>query len=48
LGDFNMSFFKVIDQLRSRGLEIDLAAWYPWKAASGTTMADSCGIFHRV
>jgi hypothetical protein len=45
MGDFNMSFFKVIDQLRSRGLEIDLAAWYPWKAASGTTMADSCGIF---
>ena len=45
MGDFNMSFFKVTDQLRSRGLEIDLAAWYPWKADSGTTMADSCGIF---
>jgi hypothetical protein len=44
-GDFNMSMFKVIDSLRSRGLEIDLGAWYPWKAESGTTMSDSMGIF---
>ena len=46
MGDFNMSLFRVIPELRSRGVVIDLAAWYPWKAKDdGEAMADSCGIF---
>ncbi len=44
-GDFNMSFFRVIPELRSRGAVIDLAAWYPWKSFCGTPCADSCGMF---
>ena len=31
MGDFNMSLFKVIPELRSRGVDINLGAWYPWK-----------------
>ena len=27
MGDFNMSLFKVIPELRSRGVQIDLGAW---------------------
>ena len=34
MGDFNMSFFRVIPELRSRGATIDLAAWYPWKKSA--------------
>jgi hypothetical protein len=45
MGDFNMALFLVIPELRSRGVTIDLAAWYPWKSAEGVQMADSCGIF---
>jgi hypothetical protein len=45
MGDFNMALFRVIPELRSRGVTIDLAAWYPWKSAEGVQMADSCGIF---
>ena len=29
-GDFNMSFFSVIAELRARGFQINLAAWYPF------------------
>jgi hypothetical protein len=29
MGDFNMSLFKVIPELRQRNVVIDLAAWYP-------------------
>ena len=32
MGDFNMSLFKVIPELRNRGATIDLGAWYPWKS----------------
>ena len=32
MGDFNMSLFRVIPELRSRGAVIDLGAWYPWKS----------------
>ena len=32
MGDFNMSLFKVIPELRHRGVDIDLGAWYPWKS----------------
>ena len=45
MGDFNMSLFRVIPELRSRGLVIDLGAWYPWKSLNGEPMSDSCGIF---
>ena len=51
-GDFNMSFLQVCDQLRSRGLRIDCAAWYPWCERSaaprtgGPVGIDSCGIFY--
>ena len=31
VGDFNMSLFRVIPELRSRGALIELGAWYPWK-----------------
>jgi hypothetical protein len=46
MGDFNMALFRVIPELRSRGVTIDLAAWYPWKSAEGVQMADSCGIIN--
>ena len=29
-GDFNMSFLSVIAELRARGFQINLAAWYPF------------------
>ena len=45
VGDFNMSLFRVIPELRSRGAIIDSAAWYPWKDPAGIPCADSCGIF---
>ena len=45
MGDFNMSLFKVIPELRSGGVDIDLGAWYPWKSLKGEPMTDSCGIF---
>ena len=45
MGDLNMSLFKVVPELRSRGLQVDLAAWYPWKSTTGQCMADSCGIW---
>ena len=45
MGDFNMSLFQVVPELRSRGVTIDLAAWFPWKTTDATPCADSCGIF---
>ena len=45
MGDFNMSLFKVITEIRSRGTDVDLVAWFPWRDSAGTPMADSCGIF---
>ncbi len=45
MGDFNMSLFMVVPELRSRGATVDLAAWHPWKAPDGTPMSDSCGCF---
>ena len=45
MGDFNMSLFRVIPELRSRGVVIDLGAWYPWKSLEGEPMSDSQGIF---
>ena len=44
MGDFNMSFFRVIPELRSRGAVVDMGAWYPWKSLEGEPMSYSCGI----
>ena len=46
MGDFNLSLFKVVPELRRLGVPVQLAAWYPWRVAgSDEPMADSCGIF---
>ena len=51
-GDFNMALFCVVPELRARGFQINLAAWYCWeqmfagqKDFEAGTKADSCGIF---
>ena len=45
-GDFNMALFSVIPELRARGFQINLAAWYCWQMNyEATVRADSCGIF---
>ena len=45
-GDFNMALFLVVPELRARGFQINMAAWYPWKQEHETgNRADSCGIF---
>ena len=45
MGDFNMSVFELVPRLRSRGVEVAVAGWYPWKSPTGLPCADSCGIF---
>jgi hypothetical protein len=49
-GDFNMSLTDVTVQLRSRGIQIDCVAWYPWCLSGGAHEQnlgfDSCGIFY--
>ena len=37
IGDFHMSLSRAIPQLRNRGAEIELGAWYPWKSLDGGT-----------
>ena len=44
MGDFNMSLFRAIPEIRSRGVQIDLGAWYPWKCLVGVPVSDSQGI----
>ena len=45
-GDFNMSFLCVIAEMRARGFQINLAAWYPfYMTVQEEMMVDSCGIF---
>ena len=45
-GDFNMALFAVIPELRARGFQISLAAWYCWQnELEGHVRADSCAIF---
>ena len=49
-GDFNMSLTRVVPELRSRGLQCDCIAWYPWihktqKCHDQPLGFDSCGIF---
>ena len=46
IGDFNMAFFCVIVELRGRGFQINMAAWYPFYMKVKRQMrAESCGIF---
>ena len=46
-GDFNMALFSVIPELRARGFQINLAAWYCWQQSlESQVRADSCGMFH--
>ena len=45
MGDFGMALFRVVPALRSRGVMIDMAAWFPWKRWNGTPCADCSGIF---
>ena len=46
MGDFNMSLFKVVPELRSRGIHAQLCSWFPWVSEDDhSLMSDSCGIF---
>ena len=45
-GDWNKSMMKVVPELRSRGILIETAAWYPWCGGiRDTPHADSLAIF---
>jgi hypothetical protein len=49
-GDFNMSLWRVVPELRLLGVKVTLVAWFPWKSSApgalhGQPMCDSCGIF---
>ena len=45
-GDFNMSFLCVVAEMRARGFQINLAAWYPfYMTHQKEMMVDSCGVF---
>ena len=44
-GDFNMQLFSAVAELRARGLQANLAAWYPWINHLETVpRIDSCAI----
>ena len=44
-GDFNMALCRVVPGLRSCGVPVAVAAWYPWKTQHGLLAVDSCAIF---
>ena len=45
-GDFNTALFSVVPELRARGFQINLAAWYCWQNHSEQfPRVASCGIF---
>ncbi len=45
-GDWNMAMWKVAGELLARGLQVNLAAWYPWQMVSESEpRADSEAIF---
>ena len=44
MADFNMALFMAVSEFRSRGIVVDVGAWYPWKSLKGKPMSDSCGI----
>ena len=42
-GDFNMALWTVVPELRARGLQANLAAWFPWKMSyASQARMDSC------
>ena len=44
-GDFNMALWQVVPELRARGLQANLAAWYPWQNdLESHVRLDSCAI----
>ena len=44
-GDFSMALWHVIVELRARGFQANLAAWYPWRLESESCVRmDSCCI----
>ena len=46
VGDFNMSLWCVVVELRARGFQINLAAWYPfYMVVQEEMMVDSIGMF---
>ena len=45
MGDFNASLTSIVPMARHRGLDIDLAAWFPWKSVDGAPMMDTTAIF---
>ena len=49
-GDFNMQLFSAVAELRARGLQANLAAWYPWinhlENAPGLTAVPLSGLVH--
>ena len=45
-GDFNMALWQVVPELRARGVQANLAAWYPWKHhLESSIRIDSTAIF---
>ena len=47
MGDFNMALFEVVPQLRSRGVNIDMVAWYPWKSLRVSDVGLLCDLLHQ-
>ena len=45
MGDFGKMVLKVVPELRSRGVIIDLAAWYPFRTVKGEPWVCSSAIF---
>jgi hypothetical protein len=45
MGDFGTLVLEVAPELRSRGVTVDLAAWFPFKAVDGTPCAGTQAIF---
>ena len=44
-GDFNMALWFAVVELRARGFQANLAAWYPWKKSDEAEIRmDSCAI----
>ena len=44
-GDFNMALWFAVVELRARGIQANLAAWYPWKKSGEAEIRmDSCAI----
>ena len=47
--DANMALFQIVPEMRVRGFQINLAAWFPWKhelaAGQYQTMVDSTAVF---